>query len=167
MKFEPTPGPHALDYVVLGVFLTICMGIGIFYGYRSDKQTTLEAYLFGDRKLLLVPVSLSLFVTFTSAISLMGIPAEIYVFGSMYTYTIIGSMLSILVGAVTIVPLLFPLKLTSAYEVWIFITYKSVFSFVSFHHCTVERYLLIKQKCYLLYAKISKTVPLVSSMEFC
>ncbi|XP_021339477.1 sodium-coupled monocarboxylate transporter 1-like isoform X2 [Mizuhopecten yessoensis] len=116
MKFQPLPSPHLADYVVIGVFLFICMGIGVFYGYRTDKQKTLESYLFGNRKLLMVPVSMSLFVTFASAISLMGIPAEIYVYGTMYMYTVIGFLLSVWIAGVTVVPMLYELKLTSTYE---------------------------------------------------
>ncbi|XP_060071966.1 sodium-coupled monocarboxylate transporter 1-like [Ylistrum balloti] len=116
MEFQPIPSPHIADYVVLGLFLCVCMGIGIFYGYRTDKQKTLENYLFGNRKLLLVPVSMSLFVTFASAISLMGIPAEIYIYGTMFMYSTIGFLFSVWISGITIVPMLYPLKLTSTYE---------------------------------------------------
>ncbi|XP_069116035.1 sodium-coupled monocarboxylate transporter 1-like [Argopecten irradians] len=116
MKFQPIPSPHIADYVVLGIFLFVCMGIGIFYGYRSDKKSSLENYLFGNRKLFLVPVSMSLFVTFASAISLMGIPAEVYIYGTMYMYTTLAFIFSVWIAGVTVIPMLYPLRLTSTYE---------------------------------------------------
>ena len=110
------PKPHWADYVVISIFLTICMGIGIYFGRR--KTTDIEGYLLGNRQLRMIPVALSLFVTFSSAISLMGIPAEIYVYDTMVFHALcIGMPVSQFVASVTVVPLTFPLKLISSYEV--------------------------------------------------
>ena len=84
-----TPTLASADYVVLSVFLTICMGIGIYFGRR--KTTDIEEYFLGNRKLRLIPVALSLFVTFASAISIMGIQAEIYVYDTMILYYSVGN----------------------------------------------------------------------------
>ncbi|OWF37036.1 Sodium/iodide cotransporter [Mizuhopecten yessoensis] len=64
------------------------MGIGVYYGYQTNKNPTLENYFFRNRRLLIVPVSMSLFVTFVSAISVMGVPAEVYVYGSGIVYSV-------------------------------------------------------------------------------
>ncbi|XP_069115976.1 sodium-coupled monocarboxylate transporter 2-like [Argopecten irradians] len=116
LSFFPIPRPHIADYVVIAIFLCICMGIGVYYGYQTNKNPTLENYFLGNRRLLLLPVSMSLFVTFLSAISLMGVPAEVYAFGVIGVYVFAANSFSVLIASVTIVPLLYPLGLTSTYE---------------------------------------------------
>ncbi|XP_069116027.1 sodium-coupled monocarboxylate transporter 2-like isoform X2 [Argopecten irradians] len=110
------PHPHVADYIVIASFLCICTGIGIYNGHQTNKNPTLENYLLGNRRLLLLPVSMSLFVTFMSAISLMGIPAEVYAYGIIGILVFVANIFSVLIASNTIVPLLFPLKVTSAYE---------------------------------------------------
>ncbi|XP_060071967.1 sodium-coupled monocarboxylate transporter 1-like [Ylistrum balloti] len=114
--FVPPPAPHVADYIVIAIFLCVCIGIGVYYGYQTNKNPTLENYFFGNRRLLVVPVAMSIFVTFISAISVMGIPAEIYLFGIRMIHGVVAYVLSICIANVTVVPLLYPLKLTSTYE---------------------------------------------------
>ncbi|OWF37094.1 sodium-coupled monocarboxylate transporter 2-like [Mizuhopecten yessoensis] len=116
LTFVPVPSPHIADYIVIAVFLCICMGIGVYYGYQTNKTPTLDNYFLGNRRLLLLPVAMSLFVTFASAISLMGTPAEIYVYGIRGVYIGIGYTFSVMIASITVVPLLYPLRLTSTYE---------------------------------------------------
>ncbi|KAL8578446.1 hypothetical protein ACOMHN_028718 [Nucella lapillus] len=62
------------------------------------------------------PVCLSLFVTFQSAISLIGTPADTFNTGPMIFYINVGIALAYLVGYFTVVPVMYPLHLTSVYE---------------------------------------------------
>ncbi|XP_033733845.1 sodium-coupled monocarboxylate transporter 2-like isoform X2 [Pecten maximus] len=116
LAFSPVPDPHIADYIVIAIFLCVCMGIGVYYGYQTNKKPTLENYFLGNRRLLLLPVTLSLFVTFASAISLMGVPAEVYVYGIRGVYIGLAYFISVIIASVTVVPLLYPLHLTSTYE---------------------------------------------------
>ncbi|KAL5009026.1 hypothetical protein ScPMuIL_014607 [Solemya velum] len=104
------------DLVVVGVFLVISLGIGIYYGCTGGKQSTPEEYLVGNRQMAMFPVALSLFVTFQSSVSLIGVPGEIYTYGSIFILIYFGLVISYFVGVVTIVPLMYPLGITSAYE---------------------------------------------------
>ncbi|XP_069118834.1 sodium-coupled monocarboxylate transporter 1-like [Argopecten irradians] len=116
LTFTSVPGPHIADYIVIAVFLLVCMGIGVYNGYQTNKNPTLENYFLGNRRLTLLPVTLSLFVTFASAISLMGVPAEVYVYGIRGAYIGLAYFISVLIASVTVVPLLYPLHLNSTYE---------------------------------------------------
>ena len=71
----------------------------------------------GSRNMSWFLVAVSLVVTYTSGTTQLGKPAEIYQHGIQYIVCIFGSALGIFVPMVTFVPLLFRLKLTSAYEV--------------------------------------------------
>ena len=107
---------HIVDYVVLVLFVLISMAIGVYYGLFKKQKTT-EEYLLGNRNMHMLPVALSLLVTFQAATSVMGIPTEIYMYDTMVAYFFIAIMLASFIQAMFIVPLLYPLKLTSAYEV--------------------------------------------------
>lgn len=106
---------HTADYAVMGGFLVISLGIGVYYGL-CKKQRTTEEYLMGNRQMQILPVALSMLVTYQSAISVIGIPAEIYLYHSMQCYVWMGITAMIVVQCYVIVPLIYPLHLTSAYE---------------------------------------------------
>lgn len=107
---------HIADYVILVLFLIISSGIGLYYGV-FHRQVTTEEYLVGGRNMHLVPVAMSLLVTYQSAISVLGVPLEHYMYDMMSNYMWIAIMIASAVQGLVIVPLLYPLKLTSAYEV--------------------------------------------------
>ncbi|XP_045187278.2 sodium-dependent multivitamin transporter-like isoform X2 [Mercenaria mercenaria] len=106
---------HIADYVVMVIFLVISSAIGIYYGFFKKQRTT-EAYILGNRQIHLVPVALSLAVTFQSAASIIGLPSEIYLYNIMVFYITFGISIANLIQALVIVPLVHPLRLTSAYE---------------------------------------------------
>ncbi|XP_060556633.1 sodium-coupled monocarboxylate transporter 2-like [Ruditapes philippinarum] len=106
---------HVADYVVMLFFLAISSAIGIYYGFFKKQRTT-EEYILGNRQIHLVPVALSLAVTFQSASSIIGLPSEVYLYNIMVFYITFGIMLANFVQAFIIVPLIHPLRLTSAYE---------------------------------------------------
>ncbi|XP_045170898.2 sodium-coupled monocarboxylate transporter 1-like [Mercenaria mercenaria] len=106
---------HTADYVVMVIFVVISSAIGIYYGFYKKQRTT-EEYILGNRQMHFVPVALSLAVTFQSAVSIIGYPSEIYLYNTMVVYTIFGMTIAYLLQAFFIVPLVHPLRLTSAYE---------------------------------------------------
>ena len=106
---------HTADFAVMGVFLVVSLGIGVYYGVFKRQRTT-EEYLMGNRQMQILPVALSMLVTYQSAISVIGIPAEFYLYQTMFCYVWIGIIASIVAQCYMIVPLMFPLHLTSAYE---------------------------------------------------
>ncbi|KAL8591611.1 hypothetical protein ACOMHN_030497 [Nucella lapillus] len=66
------------DYLVIALSLVISLGIGVFFAIYRGGQKTREEYMLGSRQMGVVPVCLSMFVTFLSAISVMGTPADTY-----------------------------------------------------------------------------------------
>lgn len=108
------------DYIVFGITLAASVAVGVYYGCCGKKQRTLEEYLMGGRKLSCLPVALSLLVTFQSGISLLGTPVEIYYYGTQISMGVIGLAIGYAIVAIFIVPVFYPLKLTSSYEVSLF-----------------------------------------------
>ncbi|RUS72266.1 hypothetical protein EGW08_019967, partial [Elysia chlorotica] len=104
------------DYIVGGLTLLVPMIIGTWYAIKDAGKVTREEYLLGGRQMSVLPVTLSTFITFVSAITLIGIPAETFFFGGIVFSAFLGIALSHVIGYFTIVPLLHPLRLTSVYE---------------------------------------------------
>lgn len=107
-----------VDYIVFGLSLVISLLIGIYYSRSGGKQRSVEEYLMGNRRIKCLPVALSLLVTFQSGISLLGLPVEIYFYGTQIYMGVIGLVIGYTIVAAFIVPVLHPLQITSVYEVF-------------------------------------------------
>ncbi|XP_041356385.1 sodium-coupled monocarboxylate transporter 1-like [Gigantopelta aegis] len=104
------------DYVVFALMLSVSAGIGIFYAFWGGRQKTTKEFLMADRSMQIVPVAISILVSFMSAILILGTPAEMYNNGTEYILYTFGICLAIVLSTVLFVPLLFNLKLTSSFE---------------------------------------------------
>ena len=113
---ESAPGLHVADYVVFGAMLLVSLGIGVYYALSGGRQSTTDEYHMGNRKMSVLPVTLSYTVSFISTILLLGFPAEIYSFGAEIAMGSVGVMLGNLLAVFIFVPVLYPLKYTSINE---------------------------------------------------
>ena len=73
MSDPPTFG--ALNYTILGVYLAVMFGIGLWF---SRRQATTEDFFLAGRRMPWLVVAMSMFASLTSAISYMGIPGTAY-----------------------------------------------------------------------------------------
>ncbi|XP_012940066.1 sodium-coupled monocarboxylate transporter 1, partial [Aplysia californica] len=106
----------AWDYVVFAAMLGVSMSIGVFFAFRQRRQESQGDYLMASRSLGIIPVSISILVSFMSAILILGTPAEMYRQGAEYIVSLLGTVLGIFIAVFLFVPLLYPLKMTSAFE---------------------------------------------------
>merc|ERR1711942_285535 len=63
-----------------------------------------------------LPVTLSLLASFISAITLLGTPSEIFLNGTQYSILAFANIAVVPMAAYIFLPVLYPLRLTSAYE---------------------------------------------------
>jgi len=106
-----------IDYVVFSVMLLISALIGIWYGCGpGGKQKTTAEYLLGDRQMKNWPVAISLLVSYLSAITLLGVPSEIYTYGAQYYVLIISYFIICFTVAVIFVPMFRRVNITCANE---------------------------------------------------
>ena len=108
---------HWLDYVIFSIILISSCAIGIYYAVTDSKRQTQEEFLMGNRKLKWLPVGISILVSYNSAISMLGKPAETYLYGVQFFTGIIGISLAVFISVLTFVPFMFNMKLTSTFEV--------------------------------------------------
>ncbi|KPP65702.1 hypothetical protein Z043_115869, partial [Scleropages formosus] len=104
------------DYVVFAGLVLGAAAIGLFQAIRGRKDTSSQEFLLGGRQMTAVPVAMSLTASFMSGITVIGTPAEVYVYGIAFwlfgfSYAIMSTF-----SAEIFVPLFYRLGITSAYE---------------------------------------------------
>ncbi|XP_045405210.1 sodium-dependent multivitamin transporter isoform X3 [Lemur catta] len=105
-----------VDYVVFILLLVLSLAIGLYHAFRGWGRHTVGQLLMADRKMGCLPVALSLLATFQSAVAILGVPAEIYRFGTQYWFLGCSYFLGLLIPAHVFIPIFYRLHLTSAYE---------------------------------------------------
>ncbi|XP_067005284.1 putative sodium-dependent multivitamin transporter [Anabrus simplex] len=119
MDASPAVAPSTFgvwDYVILGIMLISSASIGIYYRFTGGRQRTTQEYLLGDRDMSIVPVAFSLMASFMSAITLMGVSRENYIFGTQFVVINFSYGLATPIAAYWFLPVFFRLQATSAYH---------------------------------------------------
>ncbi|XP_032636013.1 sodium-dependent multivitamin transporter isoform X2 [Chelonoidis abingdonii] len=104
------------DYTVFVLLLVFSSAIGLFYALSGGRQRTVQEFLLANRSMSFLPVALSLLATFQSAVAILGVPAEIYRFGTEYWFLGCCYFLGLLIPAHVFIPVFYRLHLTSTYE---------------------------------------------------
>lgn len=105
-----------VDYVVFVLLLVLSLAIGLYHACRGWGRHTIGQLQMADRKMGCLPVALSLLATFQSAVAILGVPSEIYRFGTQYWFLGCSYFLGLLIPAHIFIPVFYRLHLTSAYE---------------------------------------------------
>lgn len=104
------------DYLVTAIMLCISIGIGIYYRFSGGRQKTMEEYFIASRSMGIVPVAIALVVSFMSAITLLGVSAENYTYGTQFVVINISYLIGTPIVCYGFLPVFFKLQATSAYE---------------------------------------------------
>lgn len=107
---------HWADYLVFGLSLMLSTCIGLWFACTGKKASTTEEFLMAGRNMPVFPVSVSMFVSWVSAISFLGDPVETYTYGSIYIFLGIGYVLACPIVAYFFAPRFHDLGLISIYE---------------------------------------------------
>ncbi|XP_071165366.1 sodium-coupled monocarboxylate transporter 1-like [Mytilus edulis] len=107
---------YLADYIIFAITIVLSVGIGLYHAFAGGKQKTTSEFHLGNRKMAIIPVAISLLVSFESSIMMLGVPAETYVFGIQNIMGNFGWFVANLLAIKIMVPLIHPLKITSAYE---------------------------------------------------
>ena len=108
---------HWADYVVFSLAVIGSTTIGLYQGFARRQNTNIDDYLMAGRHMPVLPVSLSLYVSWLSAISFLSDPIEVYYYGAIYWVIGIGYALALPVVAAVFVPRFHSLQFTSIYKV--------------------------------------------------
>src|ERR1043165_8955086 len=103
------------DYVVFAGLLAVSSAIGLYYGCTGSKQSTTSEFLMAGRSMSVFPVCLSLLASFMSAITLLGTPSEIAVFGTQYWMIWIAYVSLMPMANYIFIPVFYKMQLTSVF----------------------------------------------------
>ena len=106
-----------VDFAVFGVMLLLSTIIGIYHAFTGGRQRTTKEFLFANRGMMSIPVALSLLASFMSAITILGVPSEIYIFGTQYWLIIASYLILFPSVALIFVPVFRAVDISSSYEV--------------------------------------------------
>ncbi|XP_026272569.1 putative sodium-dependent multivitamin transporter [Frankliniella occidentalis] len=104
------------DYAVFAITLLISASIGVYYRFTGGRQKTAVEYLLADRNMGIIPVAFSLMASFMSAITLLGVSAENYSYGTMFVVINLSYGIFTPVAAYLFLPVFYNLQATSVYE---------------------------------------------------
>ncbi|XP_062852671.1 sodium-coupled monocarboxylate transporter 1 [Trichomycterus rosablanca] len=104
------------DYVVFAGMILGAAGIGLFQAIRGRKENSTAEFLLGGRQMTAVPVAMSLTASFMSGITVIGTPAEAYIYGTSFWLFAFSYAIMSTISAEIFVPLFYRLGITSTYE---------------------------------------------------
>ena len=105
---------HVLDWLVLGVYIIVIIGIGV---WANRRQTDTEAYFVGNRGVKWWAAGLSIIATSFSAASILGVPGLAFSDDLWYLQYSAGDVLAAIIVAMLFIPFFHKVKgLTTAYE---------------------------------------------------
>ena len=100
-----------VDYIVLAVTLFISSAIGVYY-HRNDNS---KDYLLAGRSANPLTVAFSLMASFMSAITLLGVTFENYMYGTQFVLINLAYAIGTPIAAHVYLPVFFNLESPSAY----------------------------------------------------
>lgn len=107
----------AVDFTVFAVMLLLSAIIGIYHAFTGGRQRTTKEFLFANRGMMGIPVALSLLASFMSAITILGVPSEMYIYGTQYWLIIASYVILFPAVALVFVPVFRAVEISSSYEV--------------------------------------------------
>ncbi|XP_015518489.2 sodium-coupled monocarboxylate transporter 2-like [Neodiprion pinetum] len=105
-----------VDYFLFVTMLCVSAVVGTYFGFFSKKQDTTTEYLLGGKTMSYLPVALSITASHLSGITLLGVPAESYRYGTQYAACIFTTFITGLVTSYVFLPVFYKLQLTSSFK---------------------------------------------------
>ncbi|XP_077991446.1 sodium-dependent multivitamin transporter-like [Glandiceps talaboti] len=105
-----------VDYIVFSGLLIVSVLIGIYHSISKGGQRSTSTFLVADRSMTFLPIAMSILVSFTTPITILGFPAEVFIFGLQYSVSMFSKVWSYPLIAYFCIPVFHGLKFTSAYE---------------------------------------------------
>jgi SSS family solute:Na+ symporter len=110
---RPPTGLDTLDFVMVGVYLLVTMGI-VYWASRRDRDT--EDFFLGGRRLPWLAVGLSIMATLMSSLTYLGLTGEIVKNGIAGFATQLAIIPAMMVVLPLFIPFFMRMRFTSAYE---------------------------------------------------
>ncbi|XP_046659804.1 sodium-coupled monocarboxylate transporter 1-like [Homalodisca vitripennis] len=106
-------GPE--EYFVVALMMLLSLVIGVYFTFWS-RQDSYSEYMLGGRKMGVFPVTMSLVASNISGIALVGNPAEVYSYGTLYSVVMLSDMVVPIINIAMFLPVFYNLQLNTLYE---------------------------------------------------
>ncbi|KAF4518173.1 hypothetical protein B566_EDAN007865, partial [Ephemera danica] len=106
----------SLDLGVFGAMLGASAIIGVYFGCCSGRKQSASEYLMGGKTMSIVPIALSLVASAISGITVLGVPSEIYRFGTQYWMVCVSGFLVSLTAGYFYIPVYVECQVDSCYQ---------------------------------------------------
>lgn len=104
------------EYSSFFLMLLLSTAIGIYFGCVKGGQNSVAEYLLGSRSMGTIPIAISLVASYISGVTLLGVPTEIYTYGTQFFIANVANVLVSIFTGVVFLPVFFKLQLISLYE---------------------------------------------------
>ncbi|VVC39885.1 Sodium/solute symporter [Cinara cedri] len=105
-----------VEYVTFAVMLGLSTAVGLYYGCVDGKQNTVSEYFLGGKRMSVFPITMSLIASHISGITLLGIPSEVYSYGTQLLILGLPNAIALVAIIYVYLPVFYELQLTSVYE---------------------------------------------------
>uniref|UniRef100_A0A4W4GC13 Solute carrier family 5 member 5 n=1 Tax=Electrophorus electricus TaxID=8005 RepID=A0A4W4GC13_ELEEL len=111
-------GFRLADYAVFASMMLVSLTIGLVQSMRRVAgDSEVEHFFTGGRRMAPLPVGMSLCASFMSAVQVLGVPSEAYLYGLKFLYMCLGQTLNSLLTALLFLPVFYRLHITSSNQV--------------------------------------------------
>ena len=104
------------DYVVFSLMLVMSAAIGFFYAVKDRNRGNMDNFHRANKKINPVAVSVSMSVTIVSALTIIGVAAEVYTYGTMIAWELVGILLGTSTAAHLFLPIFYNMDKISIFE---------------------------------------------------
>ncbi|XP_063906014.1 sodium-coupled monocarboxylate transporter 1-like isoform X1 [Zophobas morio] len=105
-----------IDYIIFITTLAVSTLIGLYFGCLGNRQSTVKEYLLGGKRMRVIPIAVSVAVSHFSGTALVGVPADVYRYGTSIWLFVCAFVVMGVVAVFVYLPVFFKLQLTSTYE---------------------------------------------------
>ncbi|XP_026284118.2 sodium-coupled monocarboxylate transporter 1 [Frankliniella occidentalis] len=106
---------HPADYTLFVLMMLMSALIGVYYGCYK-RQDSVSEYLHGGKTMSVLPVAMSLISSNISGITMLAVPAEMYLYGTQFALLGIMVFPAVIVVMYWFLPMFFNLQCNSSFE---------------------------------------------------
>ena len=103
-----------VDWIVFVGLLLASLFVGFFFAYK-DRNQSADSYLLNNEAMNPYAAGLSIFVSLISAITIIGLPVEVYMFGNAMVWRMVGGLIGMYTVCYVFLPKIYQLRLYSIY----------------------------------------------------
>lgn len=105
-----------IDYAIFGMSLLLSLLTGVYFAFKDKIEESTNNYFLGEQEMSPITVGLSLAVSCVSALTIMGLPFEVYLYGNVWFWLIISLPIAVFIASNYFVPIYRQLNIKSVYN---------------------------------------------------